>query len=118
MISGGAAWLSCLDVFNRRGRGTPLPMDAPRHLVTSGLFARTRNPIMSAELGVILGESIYFVSAGILAYALAMSVLAHLLIVHVEEPELRGRFGESYDRYSQRVPRWLPALGRRPSSGS
>jgi len=38
--AGIAAWVACLDVFSRKGRGTPLPADAPCRLVTSGLFAR------------------------------------------------------------------------------
>ena len=28
--SGSASWVACLDAFSRHGRGTPLPMDAPR----------------------------------------------------------------------------------------
>ena len=31
-LVGVAAWLACLDAFSRHGRGTPLPVDAPRHL--------------------------------------------------------------------------------------
>lgn len=29
-------WIICLDAFSRRGRGTPLPTDAPRYLVADG----------------------------------------------------------------------------------
>jgi protein-S-isoprenylcysteine O-methyltransferase Ste14 len=35
----------------------------------------------------------------------------HLLVVRVEERDLRKRFGQDYDRYCRRVPRWLPRLG-------
>ncbi|UCE85337.1 MAG: isoprenylcysteine carboxylmethyltransferase family protein [Deltaproteobacteria bacterium] len=107
------AWLACLDVFSRRGRGTPLPMDAPRNLVTGGLFSVVRNPIMAAELLVIWAEALYLANLGVLLYAASISAAAHLLVVHVEEPELRERFGESYERYCQKVPRWLPRM-RRP----
>jgi protein-S-isoprenylcysteine O-methyltransferase Ste14 len=111
-LVGVAAWVSCLDVFSRRGRGTPLPMDAPRHLVTTGLFSVVRNPIMAAELLVIWAEALYLASLGVVLYAALISVLAHLLVVHVEEPELRERFGDSYESYCRKVPRWLPRLGR------
>lgn len=111
-LVGVAAWVSCLDVFSRRGRGTPLPMDAPRHLVTTGFFAVVRNPIMAAELLVIWAEALYLASLGVVIYAALTSMLAHLLVVHVEEPELRERFGESYERYCRKVPRWLPRLRR------
>jgi protein-S-isoprenylcysteine O-methyltransferase Ste14 len=39
----------CVDAFVRNGRGTPLPAQAPRHLVTSGPFAVIRNPIIAGR---------------------------------------------------------------------
>ncbi len=32
LVAGVAGWAWGLDVFSRRGRGTPFPLDAPRHL--------------------------------------------------------------------------------------
>ena len=52
---GMVGWLTCLDAFSRRGRGTPSPLDAPRHLVTSGLFRVVRNPIIASEVLVMWG---------------------------------------------------------------
>ena len=111
-LLGITVWMACLDSFSRHGRGTPLPADAPRHLVTSGLFRRTRNPIMAAELCVIWAEALYLASLGPTLYAIAISVVAHVMVVHIEEPELRNRFGQSYTDYCAKVPRWLPRLGR------
>jgi protein-S-isoprenylcysteine O-methyltransferase Ste14 len=111
-VIGVAMWLACLDTFSRRGRGTPLPMDAPRQLVTSGLFSFMRNPIMAGELLVIWAVALYIASLGVVLYAAAISALAHLSAVYVEEPELRRRFGERYDDYCRTVPRWLPRLRR------
>ncbi len=110
---GVIAWAACLDNFSRHGRGTPLPADAPRLLVTGGLFSMVRNPIMAAEVLVIWGEALYVASLGIVLYAIAITVGAHLLVRHVEEPELRKRFGESYVDYCRRVPRWFPKLRRK-----
>lgn len=112
--AGAAVWLACLDVFSRRGRGTPFPLDAPSRLVTTGPFAAVRNPIMAAELAVIWGEAAYFSSLGLWCYAALATVAAHILVVHVEEPELRERFGEEFHAYARRVPRWLPRPWRRP----
>ncbi len=117
-FAGLAVWIACLDQFSRRGRGTPLPMDAPRRLVTQGPFAFVRNPIMAAELAVIWGEAIFLANLGVLIYALAISILAHLMVVRVEEPELRERFGDDYDLYCRRVPRWFPISIRRRSGSS
>lgn len=112
-LAGIAAWLGCLDTFSRHGRGTPLPADAPRQLVTGGLFGRMRNPIMASELLVIWGVVLYLASVGVILYAVAISLGAHLAVVHVEEPELRKRFGERYEAYCRSVPRWLPRI-RKP----
>jgi protein-S-isoprenylcysteine O-methyltransferase Ste14 len=113
-LVGVAAWIACLDAFSRRGRGTPLPADAPRRLVTSGLFGWMRNPIMAAELLVIWAEVLYVSSWGVVLYAAAISAAAQVMVVHIEEPELRKRFGQGYEEYCRRVPRWLPRLRRQP----
>ena len=107
-LSGLAIWIHCLDFFSRHGRGTPLPMDAPRYLVTTGLFGVVRNPIMLGELMVIWAEVLYLASLGLLVYAVLISLAGHLLVVYVEEPELRERFGQAYEAYCRKVPRWIP----------
>jgi protein-S-isoprenylcysteine O-methyltransferase Ste14 len=111
---GVGAWIACLDAFSRRGRGTPLLSDAPRHLVTQGPFRHIRNPIMAAELAVIWAEALYLASVGVIVYAALITVAAHLLVVYIEEPELRRRFGKSYIEYCHKVPRWLPRLSGKP----
>ena len=110
-VIGGGAWLVCLDAFSRRGRGTPAPTDAPRHLVVDGLHGIIRNPIIAAELLVIWGEALWFSSLGFISYAVLMTFYAQWVVVRVEEPELRERFGAAYESYCERVPRWVPRLG-------
>jgi len=111
LLAGGlAVWGICLNVFSRIGRGTPFPLDAPRHLVTTGPFSYCRNPIMAGELAVIWAEELYFATWGIAVYALVITLAAHLAVVYIEEPELRERFGPEYAAYCSRVPRWFPRL--------
>jgi protein-S-isoprenylcysteine O-methyltransferase Ste14 len=107
-FAGIAVWLWGLDIFSRRGRGTPFPLDAPRNLATEGPFAWVRNPIMAAELAVIWAVALYSASAGAGVYAMLATLSAHLVVLRIEEPELRDRFGEVYDAYCRKVPRWLP----------
>jgi len=115
-VVGIGIWVACLDTFSRHGRGTPLPMDAPRELVTRGPFSVIRNPIMAAEVLVIWAETLYLSSLGVLLYAIAVSIGAHAVVRYVEEPELRKRFGASYEEYCRLVPRWIPriTIGRTP----
>jgi protein-S-isoprenylcysteine O-methyltransferase Ste14 len=114
LFAGGLlVWIFCLDIFSRRGRGTPFPLDAPRHLVTTGPYGVVRNPIMTGELAVIWGEALLFASVGILLYAVLISLAGHLAVTYIEEPELRERFGAEYEAYCRQVPRWLPRSSRR-----
>lgn len=111
-VAGLAVWIVCLDAFSRRGRGTPAPTDAPRHLVVDGLHGVIRNPLIAGELMVLWGEALYFSSLGFLGYAALITLYAQWVVVRVEEPELRERFGAAYESYCQRVPRWIPGFGR------
>ena len=115
---GGALWMYCLDIFSRRGRGTPFPLDAPRNLVTTGPYDVVRNPIMAGELAVIWGEALCFAALGVFIYALLVTLAGHLAVVYVEEPELRERFGEEYATYCRRVPQWIPRLPARCRAGT
>jgi protein-S-isoprenylcysteine O-methyltransferase Ste14 len=117
-LAGLAIWIACLDAFSRLGGGTPLAADAPRHLVTTGIFSWLRNPLMVGELAVVWAEFLHFGSLGIGLYAAALTAAAHLLVVHIEEPELLARFGDGYTEYRSRVPRWVPRLATRgPGEG-
>ena len=68
-VSGIAVWAVCVDSFTRRGRGTAFPLDAPRHLVSTGPFAVVRNPIIVAEAVAVWGAALYLSSLGALLYA-------------------------------------------------
>jgi protein-S-isoprenylcysteine O-methyltransferase Ste14 len=114
-LVGVVIWIICLDLFSRRGHGTPFPLDAPRNLVTTGPFAVVRNPIMAAEILVVWAEALYFSSYGIFLYAVLATLAGHASVLYVEEPELRERFGKHYEAYCRRVPRWFPRL--RPRTG-
>jgi protein-S-isoprenylcysteine O-methyltransferase Ste14 len=37
-------------------------------------------------------------------------VVVNLFVMGYEEPTLRDQFGESYDDYTRRVPRWFPLM--------
>ncbi len=109
-LLGMSGWIACLDAFSRRGRGTPSPLDAPSRLVTDGLHAVVRNPMIVSELIVLWGIVLYVASLGVALYAVATTLGAHWVVIRSEEPQLRERFGEQYDEYCDAVPRWLPRL--------
>ena len=110
MALGVALYLACAGRFVVEGRGTPAPIDPPRHLVVRGLYRWVRNPMYVAVLTVLLGEVLLSASVWLAAYAGLVGLAFHLFVRWYEEPRLTAQFGESYRAYAARVPRWVPRL--------
>jgi protein-S-isoprenylcysteine O-methyltransferase Ste14 len=98
--------------FATRGRGTPLPLDAPRKLVIHGPHRYTRNPMYLALLSALLGRLLLFQTAVLAMYFVAGAISVNVFVIGYEEPHLRRVFGTEYDTYMAQVPRWLPRLPR------
>jgi protein-S-isoprenylcysteine O-methyltransferase Ste14 len=109
ILIGGAGLLWCIWNFFSTGRGTISPIDPPKHLVVRGLYKYVRNPMYVSVVTVLLGEAILFASSSIFIEALVFFVLANLFVAYYEEPNLRRRFGESYENYLRTVHRWIPS---------
>jgi protein-S-isoprenylcysteine O-methyltransferase Ste14 len=107
----GAALLGvCIFEFARSGRGTLSPMDPPRHLVVRGLYRYVRNPMYLSVTTIVLGELLLTRSTALAVYWVGWFGCVNLFVIGYEEPTLRDQFGESYDEYTRRVPRWIPRL--------
>ena len=102
---GMLAW--CVREFAVRGRGTLAPWDPPRHLVASGLYRVSRNPMYVAVSLILLGWAAGFRSWPLVLYALAVMAAFHLRVVFFEEPWLARTHRDEWTRYASRVPRWL-----------
>jgi protein-S-isoprenylcysteine O-methyltransferase Ste14 len=105
---GIAIYLWCAWDFAVAGKGTPAPYDAPRLLVTRGLYRIVRNPMYVGVGLILIGEAMFFSSWVLLGYAVLVLILFHLRVVYFEEPTLRRMFGAGYDAYCKTVPRWVP----------
>lgn len=117
LILGGVfLYLTCLSRFVSAG-GTPAmfflrPLRAlvgqePGKVVRHGAYHYSRNPMYLAVIAVILGQALFWWSGPAALYGLAMFVVFTLVIVFVEEPHLKKRFGKHYEDYAMRVPRWF-----------
>ena len=100
-IYGACAWR-----FATEGLGTPAPYDPPRHLVSGGLYGWSRNPMYVGITLALLGEAWLFASPAQAVYAALVALAFHARVVWYEEPGLRAKFGEEYDRYRHAVRRW------------
>jgi protein-S-isoprenylcysteine O-methyltransferase Ste14 len=104
--------LSAVQEFVERGRGTPLPFDAPRRLVTTGLYRYIANP-MQVSLCLVLGVwGAALASAWVAAGALIGAAFFAGLADWDEHAELAERHGAAWRRYREAVrcwwPRWRP----------
>ncbi len=107
MLAGIGVVLHCSSLFTRVGAGTPVPTEPPKHLVATGFYRYSRNPIYVADIAVLLGLFLHRGEVALLLYALAFAAAAHGWVVWHEEPELRARFGDDFVRYAEGVPRWI-----------
>ncbi len=82
----------------------------PGRLLTEGIYARVRNP---RYLSFLLGIAAWTLFTNYLAMWVCLAGILPALwaVVVLEERELRQRFGEEYEAYCRRVPRFLPRLG-------
>jgi protein-S-isoprenylcysteine O-methyltransferase Ste14 len=107
-LVGSLIVLWCFWAFTFMGRGTPVPMDPPKALVTTGLYGYARNPIYMGVLLIFLGHFLWFGYWSLLLYIVLAFIGVHIFVILYEEPILKRKFGAAYEDYCQRVPRWIP----------
>jgi protein-S-isoprenylcysteine O-methyltransferase Ste14 len=89
-------------------------IEPSRHLVTTGPFARVRNPFYVACLAASAAVVVAVPSVVSLG-GLALHVLAAEVIVRVvEEPLLERAHGAAFEAYRRRTGRFLPTPRRTP----
>lgn len=106
--------LTAMVDFAKIGRGTPVPLDPPRRLVTTGPYAYISNPMQTAIVVVLavycamLGHWLTAVGA-CAAFAFAAGAATR-----IEAVELDTRFGADWALYRAQVrsfiPRWRPIV--------
>ena len=110
-ITAGASMLAwCIFEFARRGRGTLSVFDPTRRLVVRGLYRYVRNPMYLSVTMIVLGEAVVAGSKPLVIYWAVFFAAANVFVITYEEPDLRRKFGASYDQYTRRVGRWIPSL--------
>lgn len=105
--TGTTVLIWCVQAFYNEGKGTLAPWSPPLHLVTSGLYRHSRNPMYAGVLLILAGWAILYASTTLLLYALLVMMAFHLRIVHGEEPWLARTHGEAWRTYASHVPRWV-----------
>jgi protein-S-isoprenylcysteine O-methyltransferase Ste14 len=87
---------------------TPIDVRRPTAaLVTTGIFAATRNPIYLAMALLYIGVAFLINSPWTFLLAAPMTSTLCLIAIKPEERYLERKFGDAYRAYRDRTPRWL-----------
>ena len=98
--------------MQRRGQSRFDLFITPNQLIVEGPYRYVRNPVYLAMVIIVVGLSLVYQAWRVsdIVGTGSLFAIGHLAVVFVEEPATRKRFGEAYEDYCRRVPRWLPRL--------
>lgn len=84
-------------------------------IAQQGIYSKIRHPRYAGSFIALIGACLLAVTVTLWVIT-AVWVVLTAITIGMEEKELRIRFGESYNDYCRRVPRFVPriASGRRP----
>ena len=106
---------SSLGVFSaitivREGKGTPIPADQTKKLVSTGPYKYVRNPMAIAGLGQGIAVSVYLNSIHVFIYVIIGGIIWQIAVRPLEENDMLERFGPDYENYRKKVKCWIPKL--------
>lgn len=85
----------------------PHDLGKSSRLVTTGVYGITRNPMYVGMALIVLGFGIGTGSLIALSLAPVFVIAMTKFQIRPEEAAMRRLFGENFDTYAARVPRWL-----------
>ena len=104
--TGAALLTAAMRRFNAAGTNVPtvLPSTA---LVTSGIYARTRNPIYLGLTAIYAGLAVGLNAWWAVLILVPVLIVLKIGVVDREERYLESKFGDAYRAYCARVRRWI-----------
>ena len=83
------------------------PWKPTSHIITTGLYTYSRNPIYVAFCVINIGAGCYLNSLWVLLSFFPAAVTVYHLAIRKEEAYLEAKFGAQYTDYKSKVRRWL-----------
>ena len=94
-----------------RAKGTPVPLNPPPQLVTTGPYAYSRNPMLTGVFALFFGIGVFLGSFSLLVIFTPLFILVNVWeLKTIEEPELLKRLGQDYMEYRKRTPMFFPTF--------
>ncbi|MBZ9916753.1 isoprenylcysteine carboxylmethyltransferase family protein [Mesorhizobium sp. B2-4-4] len=101
-----ALWFTAIRTMTR-AKTTLNPNAVPDHLVTTGPFGITRNPMYLANTLLLIGVAFISGMVWFLPLAFVAAFVTQKVAVEKEEKMLSAKFGKKYRDYAKRVRRWI-----------
>ena len=79
----------------------------PDQLAQSGIYNFSRNPMYAGVALTTFGVGLILQSPIIVLWAVIFFGLTNIVVILIEEPHLKSKYGESYEIYYQKTPRWI-----------
>jgi protein-S-isoprenylcysteine O-methyltransferase Ste14 len=99
---------SAVQEFAERGGGTPVPLDPPRRLVTTGPYAYVANPMQLGMTLLLVGYGALLGSWWVAAIGPVGAVFSSGFAAWQEHGDLDRRYGQRCHAYRAEVRAWLP----------
>lgn len=107
LVGGGLLLMLVAVVQLRQNQTTFVPHQHARHMVTNGVFSRSRNPIYLGDTMILLGLILYWSAwPSLLLVPLFMWLITDRFILE-EEAWLREDFGPQWAAWSAGTRRWF-----------
>jgi protein-S-isoprenylcysteine O-methyltransferase Ste14 len=107
----GAAMIAWTVFYFHRARGTPVPINPPQELITTGPYSYARNPMLAGVFLLMFGLGFAMHSLSLVLIFVPLYALAHVWeLKQIEEPELAKRFGDEFLAYNKRTPMFFPGV--------
>lgn len=107
LIGGGVLLMAVAAVQFRQNRTTLIPHHHARHLVTNGVYSRSRNPIYLGDAMILLGLIVHWSAwPSLVLLPLFLWVITDRFI-REEEAWLRKDFGPQWAAWSSKTRRWV-----------
>lgn len=104
----GATALQAVRELAVRGGGTPVPLDPPARLVTTGPYAYVANPMQLAGSLLLAGWGALLASPAVVGAAAMAVAFSAGFAAWTEDVDLHRRFGAAWPRYRRHVRTWVP----------
>ena len=107
LVGGGIVLMLLAVVEMRKKHTTVVPHRDASHLVTTGVFSRSRNPIYLGDALILAGLALRWeVPVALILVPLFMGTITQRFIVP-EENRLRVKFRADFARYCGKTRRWV-----------